>query len=139
MYLVDTNVWSALRRPDTAPPALVSWAGRVESADMYISAVSVFELELGVRRRERQDPIQGEILRTWLNRRLLPRFRERILAIDATVATRCATLHIPEPRPERDSFIAATALIHQLIVVTRNVRDFEPMGVRLLNPWDIAP
>ncbi len=112
MYLVDTNVWSTLRRPETAPPALVSWAGGVEAEDMFISAISVFELEVGVRRRERLDPMQGEILRTWLSRRLLPRFRERILPIDADVATRCAALHVPDPRPERDSFIAATALIH---------------------------
>ena len=138
MFLVDTDVLSALRRPHVADPAVVAWSAETDGEDMYISAMTVFELELGVRRCERKDAIQGEILRTWLSRNLLPKFQDRILPMDAAVAQRCAALHIPDPRPQRDGFIAATALVHGLIVVTRNVRDYTPMGVRFFNPWEIA-
>lgn len=136
MFLLDTHVLSALRRPETAAPALVAWAGAVEAQDMYLSAISVFELELGVQRLQRRDAAQGEILRSWLDRGILARFRDRILAVDAVVAARCAGLHVPNPRFERDSFIAATALVHRLTVVTRNRHDFESMGVPVLNPWE---
>ncbi|HWK45934.1 MAG TPA: type II toxin-antitoxin system VapC family toxin [Stellaceae bacterium] len=135
MFLVDTNVISDLRRPDKAPPQLVSWAASAPVTDQYLSAMSVYELEVGVRRVERRDAALGERLRHWLDRRVLAQFRDRILPVDGAVAARCAALQVPDPRPERDSFIAATALVHRLVVVTRNVADFEPMGVEILNPW----
>ncbi len=75
------------------------------------------------------------VLRAWIDTQVVPRFRDRILPVDAAVAQRCAALHVPDPRPPRDSLIAATARLHRLVVVTRNRRDFEPMGVALLNPW----
>lgn len=139
MFLLDTNVLSALRRPGTAPPSLVSWAASLPLSDLFLSAVSIFELELGIRRMERRDSAQGEILRHWLDRRILPQFRDRILAVDTAVALRTAALHVPDPRPERDSLIAGTALVHGLTLVTRNARDFEPMGLVILNPWDSDP
>ncbi|MDR3516557.1 MAG: type II toxin-antitoxin system VapC family toxin [Azospirillaceae bacterium] len=136
MYLLDTNVVSVLRRPDTAPAPVVSWAAGIEVAEMYLSAMTLYELELGVQRIERRDQVQGEMLRTWLTRSVRTQFRDRILPIDDTVAARCASLQVPDPRPERDSFIGATALVHRLVLVTRNVKDFASMGVELLNPWD---
>ena len=93
------------------------------------------ELEVGILRVERRDSPQGERLRTWMRTRVLPEFSERTLLIDQAVALRCARLHVPDPRPERDAYVAATALVHGMTVVTRNVADFEPTGVPTLNPW----
>lgn len=134
-YLIDTNVWSELRNPGRADRNVRTWAGAVNPADLYLSVVTVFELERGVLLIERRDRQQGSHLRRWLEERVLEPFDRQILPIDAPVARRCATLHVPDPRPERDALIAATALTHGLTVVTRNVGDFEPMGVVLLNPW----
>jgi predicted nucleic acid-binding protein len=138
MFLLDTNVISELRRPDRADRNVVAWANAVPAANFFMSVVSILEIELGARLIERRDAAQGAVLRTWINDQVLARFDGRILAIDTTVAQRCAQLHVPNPRAERDALIAATALVHGLTVVTRNVGDFEPTGVALLNPWDGA-
>lgn len=135
MYLLDTVVLSELRRPDKADRGLAAWAAGTVPAELYISAITLFEIELGAALIARKDPARGSGLRGWIDRQVLPGFSARILAVDAAVAQRCAALHVPVPRPQRDGMIAATALVHGLVVVTRNVRDFEPMGVRLLNPW----
>ena len=136
-FLLDTNVVSELHRHRTglASREVVTWATSVQPADTAISAITLFELESGVLRVERRDPAQGLGLRDWLEH-ALGGFAGRILAVDDSVARRAAALHIPDPRPDRDAFIAATALVHGLTVVTRNVRDFAPMGVALLNPWE---
>jgi hypothetical protein len=93
---------------------------------------------LGALRIARRDTAQGTVLRAWIDEQILPRFEGRILAVDTAVAQRCARLHVPDPRAERDALIAATALVHGLTVVTRNVRDFAPMGVMVLDPWEAA-
>lgn len=100
-----------------------------------ISVITVQELERGVRLVERRDPAQGARLRRWLENDVLEPAGDRILPIDVAVARRCAALHVPDLRPERDALIAATALEHGLVVVTRNTADFLPMGVAVLNPW----
>lgn len=112
-----------------------TWAASVDSGHLYLSSITTLELEIGVRRMERRDRRQGKVLRAWLEERVRPAFSGRVLPFDAEAAERCAEYHVPDPRPERDSFIAATAAVHQLTVVTRNVRDFEPFGVSLINPW----
>jgi hypothetical protein len=137
-YLIDTNVWSELRNRGRADGHVRTWAEAASPADLYLSAVTVFELERGVLLMERRDPQQGSRLRLWLERQVLEPFERQTLPIDAAIARRCAALHVPDPRPERDALIAATALTHGLTVVTRNVGDFEPMGVAVLNPW-VAP
>jgi predicted nucleic acid-binding protein len=137
MFLLDTNVVSELRRPDKADRNVVAWANAIPAASFFISAISILEIELGARLIERKDAAQGVVLRTWIDGQILARFEGRILAIDTAVAQRCAQLHVPNPRAERDALIAATALVHGLTVVTRNVRDFEPTGVTLINPWDV--
>lgn len=137
MYLLDTNVVSELRkiRLGKADARVSVWADSVDAADLYLSAITVQELEIGVLLAERRDSSQGAILRTWLNHHVLPAFMDRILGVDVAVAQRSARLHVPDPRPVRDGLIAATALVHGMTVVTRNVADFEPTGVPVLNPW----
>lgn len=140
MFLLDTNVISELRKTGDgkADPNVTAWLVREDAANFYISAVTLMELEIGVLRAERRDPSQGARLRTWMDTHVLPEFSDRTLPVDATVATRCARLHVPDPRAERDALIAATAIIHGMTVVTRNVADFEVTGVSLLNPWEIG-
>jgi predicted nucleic acid-binding protein len=102
---------------------------------LYVSVVTLQELEIGVLLAERRNASQGGVLRTWLNTHVLPAFSDRVLPVDLPVALRSAALHVPNPRPVRDALIAATALVHGLTVVTRDVADFERMGVAILNPW----
>ncbi len=136
MYILDTNVISELRKAKKTHPNVRKWAERVPSASLYISVISVLELEIGILLVDRRDHQQGAILRAWMDRHVLPAFSGRTLAIDTDVARRCATLHVPNPRSDRDALIAATALVHGLTVATRNVADFERMGVGVLNPWE---
>ncbi|MGT2437670.1 PIN domain-containing protein [Bradyrhizobium betae] len=136
MFLLDTNVISELRRPDRAHRNVAAWASTIPAASFFISAISILEIELGARLIARKDTAQGDVLRSWIDNHILARFENRILAIDTAVALRCAELHVPDPRAERDALIAATALVHGLTIVTRNIGDFAPTGVRLLNPWD---
>ena len=137
MYLLDTNVVSELRkiRLGKADSHVADWADSIDAADLYLSAISIQELEIGVLLAERRDPTQGSVFRAWLDGHVLPAFTGRILAVDTAVAQRSARLHVPDPRPVRDALIAATALVHGMTVVTRNVADFEPTGVSILNPW----
>lgn len=140
MFVLDTSVVSELRKvaAGKADPAVEAWAASTPAGAMYISAITVLELELGVLAVERRDAPSGKVLRSWLDTRVLPTFADRTLSVDAAVAVRCAGLHTPDPRAERDALIAATALVHGMAVVTRNVRDFEPMGVDVVNPWGAA-
>ena len=137
MFLLDTNVVSELRkvRLGKADPNVARWADEVDPADLYLSVIVVQELEIGIRLAERRDPAQGAIFRAWLEAQVLPAFAGRILPVDIAVALRSAALHVPDPRPVRDALIAATALVHRMTVITRNVADFAPTGVSVLNPW----
>ncbi len=137
MFLLDTNVISELRKAGDgkADAAVVAWVSGMDASAFYLSAVTLMELDLGIRLIERRDPVQGERLRAWMDNRVLPEFSERTVPVDTAVALRCAPLHVPDPRPERDAFIAATALAHGMTIVTRNVADFAPLGVDIVNPW----
>ena len=137
MYLLDTNVVSELRKTQTnkADRNVTAWARSLPSESMFLSAISVLELERGTLLMERRDAFQGAMLRSWMENLVLPSFAGRILPVDTAVALRCATLHVPDPQSYRDALIAATALVHGMTVVTRNVSDFEPAGVAILNPW----
>ncbi|MDD5390041.1 MAG: type II toxin-antitoxin system VapC family toxin [Gallionellaceae bacterium] len=137
MYLLDTNVVSELRkiRSGKADAQVANWADSLDAADLYLSVITLQELEIGVLLAERRDPVRGAIFRAWLNGHVLPAFAGRVLAVDTAVALRSARLHVPDPRPVRDGLIAAIALVHGMTVVTRNVAGFEPTGVPTLNPW----
>jgi predicted nucleic acid-binding protein len=138
MFLLDTNIISELRLPKRADLNVLAWASSQPVAAQFISAVTVLEIELGVLQKARKDTAQGDILRAWLDGQVLPQFAGRVLAFDQAVALRCARLHVPDQGAERDAIIAATALVHGMTVVTRNVKDFEATGVALLNPWTTA-
>jgi predicted nucleic acid-binding protein len=137
MYLLDTNVVSELRkaRAGKADRNVTAWAAHVPLTQLFVSVVTIHELEIGVLLAERRDPRQGRLLRAWLDGRVVAGFGTRIVPVDTAVVRRSARLHVPDPRPFRDALIAATALVHGLTVVTRNVTDFEPTGVPLVNPW----
>ena len=137
MYLLDTNVVSELRKPATRIDEGVShWVRAQDAERLFLSAVSVLELEVGVLRLERRDARKGTRLRGWLDE-VLQTFGDRVLPFDSEAAQQAAMLQVPDPRADHDSFIAATALSHGLTVVTRNERDFVPMGVPILNPWSL--
>ncbi len=137
-FLLDTNVISELRKAKTYKinQNVKNWAETVFPTDLFLSAITILELEMGIGLLERRDKTQATLLATWLNHYVLPNFAERILPVDTAVALCCARLHVPNPRSERDALIAATALVHHKIVVTRNVNDFEPLRVKILNPWE---
>ena len=141
MFVLDTDVVSELRKVEAGKGhrQLAAWSGQVGVGETFLAAITILELELGILLLERKDKRQGAILRAWIDTRVLPEFEGRVLPIDVAVAQRCAKLHVPDPRPVRDALIAATALVHGMTVVTRNVRDFEPMGVEILNPWEWTP
>jgi predicted nucleic acid-binding protein len=141
MHLLDTNVVSELRkvRLGKADPNLAAWTESVDAASLFVSAITIMELELGVLSMERKDASQGTVLRRWLEQHVLPEFSGRTLPIDAVVAQRCARLHVPDKRNERDALIAATALVHGMVVVTRNVADYAATGAVIVNPWAAAP
>lgn len=140
MFVLDTNVVSELRkvRSGKADINVTAWAESVDAADLFVSAITIMELELGVLSVERKDATQGAMLRSWLEQQVLPEFAGRTLPVDTAVAQRCARLHVPDKRGERDALIAATALVHGMTVVTRNIADFEPMRVNLFNPWKVV-
>ncbi len=138
MYLLDTNVVSELRKAKSgkADENVVAWASSVSATSLYLSVITVLELETSTLLVERRDPVQGAIIRSWLNAHVLPAFSDRILVVDTAVAQCCAKLHIPDPRSDRDAILAATALVHGMKMVTRNVKDFTPTGIEILNPWN---
>lgn len=138
MFLLDSNVVSELRKAKAgkAHRGVAGWADDVPAALMYLSVISLHELEHGVLLAERSDPTKGEVLRDWLDNSVVPAFSERIVPIDVPVVMRAAALHVPDPAPFRDALIGATALVHGMTMVTRNVHDFERFAdLELVNPW----
>jgi predicted nucleic acid-binding protein len=138
MFLLDTNVVSELRkvRSGKANPGVASWADQVPSAELFISAITIHELEHGVLLMERSDTAQGALLRAWLDQSVAAAFKSRVLSVDERIARRAAALHVPDPAPFRDALIGATALVHDMTVVTRDLKDFERFDqLAVINPW----
>lgn len=137
MYLLDTNVVSEFRKYSDGRinQGVKRWAEGIFPEFMFMSVISILELEMGVLQIERRDQKQGALLRKWLNNNVIPTFAERVLPVNLSIARRCATLHVPNPKSERDAMIAATAIEHSMTIVTRNVADFERTGVKVFDPW----
>lgn len=135
MFVLDTDVVSELRKNHKAHPNVLRWARPLSAASLFLSAITILELETGILRLERHDSTQARLLRTWLDHHVLPAFMGRILPVDSAVSVKCARLHVPDPRSGYDTLIAATALVHGMTVVTRNTADLAASGVTLLNPW----
>ncbi len=138
MFLLDTNVISELRKTteNKINPGVKEWAETKMPSTMFLSVITIFELELGILRLERRDKKQGQILRKWLSQLVLPAFVDRVLPINTAIAVRSASLHISNPSSDRDAMIAATAIEHHLTLVTRNTVDFDLTKVKLINPWE---
>ena len=140
MFILDTNVVSELRKAKAgkADVNVVAWAAAQDPAALFLSVITLLELEMGVRLTERRDSVQGAALRAWMADRVLPAFAGRVLPVDGPVALCCAALHVPDPRSDRDALIAATGIVHAMPIVTRNVADFASTGVKIINPWTPA-
>lgn len=138
MYLLDTNVLSEIRkiRKGIADPGVRKWAEDCPKALMYISAITLLELERGTVGMEAKDAAQGAVYRRWLEEVIKPEFHGKILPIDAEIAVLCAKMHVPDRRGFADSLIAATAVRHNMQVVTRNEKDFAHLGARVFNPFE---
>ncbi len=137
MFLVDTNVVSELRkaRQGKANTNVVRWRVAADPSTLHLSVITIHELEIGILLSERRNAANAVALRIWMDAHVLPSYSGRILPVDAAVARRGATLHVSRTRPWADALIAATALVHSMTIVTRNVRDFQSTGVAVLNPW----
>ncbi len=136
MYLLDTNVISELRRgKNKADKNVIDWASNVAPGTLFLSAITIFEVEIGILSKERKDKLQGQMLKTWFRTQVLPEFSNRIISVDTKIALQCAKLHVPDPSSGRDAFIAATALVHGMTIITRNSKDFTHTGVKVFNPW----
>lgn len=138
MFLLDTNVVSELRKVKSgkADKNVEHWSYQVAPQLLYVSSIVIHEIELGVLMAERSDPKKGAILRAWMNDYVLPAFGERILPVDKDVVLVSAKYHVPDPKPYRDTLIAATAIVHNMTIVTRNVDDFRLGGLKIINPWE---
>ncbi len=138
MFVLDTNVVSELRKAASgrANSGVTDWANGVPATLMFLSVISLHELEHEVLLAERSDPAKGAILRTWLDHSVNPAFEDRLLPVNAEIARQSAALHVPNPAPFRDALIAATALHHDMTVITRNTSDFGRFtNLTVTNPW----
>ncbi|MBX3195022.1 MAG: type II toxin-antitoxin system VapC family toxin [Microbacteriaceae bacterium] len=131
-YLLDTDAVSLARKAEGSP--FGDWIARQPIGDLAISAITLLELDIGVRRAERKDARGGARLRLWLDGAVIPMFEGRILPVDERVARAAAGMHVPDPAPDMDSLIAATALAYGLTLVTGNIKDMRRTGVALLDP-----
>ena len=138
MYLLNTNIISELKKLDSGKihPQVQRWAYSINLMQTKISVVSIIEIRTGILSLARKDQAQAASLDNWFTNRLLPAYRTRTLSVDTEVALICAQLHIPAKRPINDTYIAATAIAHNLTPVTRNVRDFQGLPLILENPFE---
>lgn len=134
-YLLDTNVVSELRRREKCDRFVQAWQKAHDPKSCGISVICLMELQLGIALAAKRDANKGEVLQAWYETRVKPGFAGRILPVTLAVAEACASLHASRPRAFRDSLIAATALVHGLEIVTRNVGDFADTGVAVVDLW----
>ena len=133
-YVLDTNVVSALRRPERNPE-VAAWVRGVPLEDQFVTAFTIAEIERGVRRKESADPAQGAVLRRWFDGHVLPAFDGRILPFDLAAARVLAQCPVPERAPIDDAQIASVAAANDMVLVTGNVKHVEAIEVATVNPW----
>lgn len=133
-YLIDTNIWSELQKRERIHPGVRRWYEGVTAEELYLSVLVVGEVRCGIERLKRRDPQQARRLEHRLGQ-LQTLMMGRILPVSLPIAERWGSLNVPDPLPVIDGLLAATALEHDLILVTRNVRDVERSGVKLFNPF----
>lgn len=133
-YVLDTNVISALRVRGREP-RVEAWVATVPVTDLYVTALTMAEIEKGVTAKERTDPAQGETLRRWFEEYVLPAFEMRILPFDLTAARQLSKYRVPEHAPYDDALIAAITEANQMTLVTRNTKHFKPLGIDCIDPW----
>lgn len=141
MFLLDTNVVSELRRTRTRRPnpSVAAWIDSIEPAKLFLSSVTLLELEIGIVLKGRHNPAQAEVFQIWYEQHVLPTFAGRILDFDRMAAHHTALFHGFATPPYRDGLIAGIAAANRLTVATRNTEDFRPLGVPVLNPWEFEP
>jgi predicted nucleic acid-binding protein len=135
LFLLDTNVVSELRKASRCEARVAAWQAAQDRDACFISAITLLEIRLGIELARARDREKANVLETWLEQRVKPGFVGRILAVDQTVAEVCGRMHAQRPRSFRDGMILATAAVHRLTVVTRNVQDFADSGVEVIDPW----
>ncbi len=132
-WLVDTNILSELRKGTRADAGTRAWFDAARAEELYTSVLVVGEIRRGIELLRRRDPAGADVLDGWL-RRLVDDFGDRVLPVDAAVADRWGRLNVPDPVPTVDGLLAATALVHNMTLVTRNLRDVGATGVVALDP-----
>lgn len=137
MFLLDTNVISELRKIKIgkANKGLEIWSKNHNKKIMFLSVISLLELEIGALSLERKDPKQGTVIRMWIDEIIKPKFKDRIIPVSTKTVLICSKMHIPNRKSITDSLIAATAIEHNLTVITRNEKDFEETGAKIFNPF----
>lgn len=135
-YLIDTNVLSELRRPKRSP-SVVAWFSSVSPDDLYLSVLTLGELRQGIESMRRKDPAAANALERWFNG-ICADFSEKLLPVDVAIAERWGRLSHQQPIPSIDGLLAATAAVHDLTIVTRNIADFERSGVPFMNPFEFS-
>jgi predicted nucleic acid-binding protein len=133
-YLVDTNVVSELRKGERCNRGVASWFATIESDEVYLSVVTLGELRKGIENIRRRDQPSAQALETWLLE-LTTSHEDRLLPIDQTIAEQWGRFNVPDPLPVLDGLLAATAAVHGLTLVTRNLKDVERTGVACFNPF----
>jgi predicted nucleic acid-binding protein len=134
-YLLDTNIVSELRKPQPNSNVL-AWYSTVRSAELFLSALTIGEIRIGIERLRRRDRSQADRIEEWVTN-LYSRYKDRIIDVDVRVAEEWGRLNVPDPLPVIDGLLAASASVRGWTLVTRNVADLERTGVALLNPFDI--
>jgi predicted nucleic acid-binding protein len=136
LFLLDTNVVSELRKAARCDARVAAWQAAQNPQACFLSAITLLEIRLGIELARKRDRKQAEVWEAWLEQRVKPGFAGRILPVDHKVAEMCGRMHAERPGSFRDGLILATAVVHEVTVVTRNVKDFSGSGVRVINPWD---
>jgi predicted nucleic acid-binding protein len=137
MYLLDTSVLSALTNPSEDDAKLVKWAAQQQVFNLYISFISVLELELAILQKRKTNASEGELLNTWLQQQVLQGFKGRIVAFDGEMAECCDAVQAPNPKSERDVVIKATCILNNMSLVTRNPANYKHIKIHTINPWEV--